>query len=229
VTKLPLETENTSAAAPAPGDREAIGLGVSLVNLSERSDLKLVDQLVSGCDLAWGEFVSGYAGLVRSRVAKIAAACGLGADNALLDDLVAEVFSALLQNDCSALRAFSGRSSLATYLAVIATRVAIRKSVRLAPPPSPGANYEPEDQQATPVQAALSAEQHEYVRQLILELPDKQRSMVQLFYLEGFSYEQISARLGVPMGSVGPTLKRAEAKLKSRLECDESSAGDACP
>lgn len=182
-------------------------------------DQRLVERLVDGSEQAWAEFVAGYAGLVRSRVGKIAVSCGLGADSALVDDLVAEVFSALLNKNSAALRAYRGRSSLATYLCVIATRVAIRKSLRTNPSQSDSSNVEPVDLRApTPTQAVICAEQREQLHQLIQALPNKQQAMVQLFYLEGMSYEQISARLGVPIGSIGPTLKRAEEKLKSQIE-----------
>ena len=45
------------------------------------------------------------------------------------EDLAAEVFVAIVDNDMAALRHFRGKSSLATYLTVIARRVVVRKLV----------------------------------------------------------------------------------------------------
>ncbi len=195
------------------------GKAVARKNSQLVDDLRLVGELLTGSDRAWREFVTRYAGLVRSRVARVAAACGLGMDGGLIDDLVAEVFSALLNNDSAALRAFAGRSSLATYLCVIATRIAIRKSVRNVPSACEAATGEVVDVRTeTPAQLVISAEQHAGLHRAIDALPDKQQAMVRLFYLEGLTYEQISRQLDIPVGSVGPTLKRAEAKLRSQIK-----------
>jgi RNA polymerase sigma-70 factor (ECF subfamily) len=202
---------------PSPPNSRNAASSRSFVN--GQHDLHLTRRLISGCDQAWAEFVGRYAGLVQSRVSKIAVNCGLGSDRAFIDDLVAEVFSALLINNSAALRAYQGRSSLATYLCVIASRVAIRKSVRTTPTGSANAMSEPADSRcATPPQAAIVAEQKQQLHQLIQELPDKQRAIVSMFYLDSLSYDQISTRLGIPIGSIGPTLKRAEAKLRSRFQ-----------
>ena len=53
---------------------------------------------------------------------------------------------------------------------------------------------------------------------LLAELPEKQRDVVRLFHLEGQSYAAISDALGMPIGSVGVTLRRAEAKLREQFE-----------
>jgi RNA polymerase sigma-70 factor (ECF subfamily) len=217
-----MQSRNAEVLPSPPNSGKAAG---SHSNVTGQQDLRLAQRLISGCNQAWLEFVTRYAGLVQSRVSKIAVNCGLGSDRALIDDLVAEVFSALLNNDSAALRAFEGRSSLATYLCVIASRVAIRKSVQAAQSANASTGtmattgMEPADLRCdTPPQAAIDAEQKEQLHQLIQELPDKQRTIVQMFYLESMSYDQISTRLNIPIGSVGPTLKRAEAKLRSRLD-----------
>ncbi len=203
------------AAANGRGDAAPASGGV----LPGRSDLQLVGRLVAGCEQSWREFVVTYAGLVRSRVARVAATCGAAGDTALVDDLVAEVFSALLANDSATLRAFAGRSTLATYLCVIAARVAIKKSIGSKSLPRTAATAEVIDQRSSePAAKLIGNEQRVELLQLIEELPAKQRDIVRLFHFEGCSYEQISRQLAIPIGSVGPTLKRAEAKLRSRIE-----------
>ncbi|MEZ6137794.1 MAG: sigma-70 family RNA polymerase sigma factor [Pirellulaceae bacterium] len=203
-----------AAAAPAETNRLAV------VSDDARADgLQLAVRLASGCEQAWQQFVQRYAGLVRSRVARVAATCGSVADASLVDDMVAEVFSALLQNDAAALRAYSGRSSLGTYVSVIAARVTIRKAMgRPVHQTISDAVSEQASDQSLPETEAIDREQIVRLRELIAELPKKQREIVSLFHLEGQSYEQISRQLKIPMGSIGPTLKRAEAKLRARLE-----------
>ena len=61
----------------------------------------------------------------------------------------------------------------------------------------------------------LEAERHEALLAGLAELPDRQRSLL-LLLLEDPppSYEEVSARLGVPIGSIGPTRARALARLR---------------
>lgn len=195
----------------------------AITTAQAENDLRLTKRLLAGCEQAWAEFVSMYAALVRARVARTATTCGMDSDRVLIDDLVAEVFSALLHNDSAALRAYAGRSSLATYLCVIASRVAIRKSLKAARSKTAQSNGDEgaaevvDSRHPPPPQAAINAEQREHLHRLIAELPDRQQAIVKLFYMDGRSYEHISKQLQIPIGSIGPTLKRAEAKLKERI------------
>jgi RNA polymerase sigma factor (sigma-70 family) len=56
------------------------------------------------------------------------------------------------------------------------------------------------------VQAALSA------------VDERTRQLCSLIALEDLSYEQVSAQLGIPLGSVGPLYMRAKLKLRKLLE-----------
>lgn len=180
-------------------------------------DQHLVERLIDGCELAWQEFVTRYAGIVRSRVVGVAGASGCLADVPLIDDLVAEVFAALLNNNSAALRAYAGRSSLSTYLCVIATRVAIRKAIRKSQPGQADLSEVEDTQQHATVDSVSDAEQVARLRESISRLPEKQRAVVQMYHLDGMAYEQISQALNIPVGSVGPTLKRAQEKLRHSM------------
>jgi len=61
----------------------------------------------------------------------------------------------------------------------------------------------------------LGAEQHEALLAALAELPDRQRSLL-LLLLEDppLSYEAISVRLDMPVGSIGPTRARALARVR---------------
>lgn len=185
---------------------------------SYAQDQHLVDRLVDGCEFAWEEFVTRYAGIVRSRVMGVAGVSGHTADAPLIDDLVAEVFAALLSNDSAALRAYAGRSSLVTYLCVIASRVAIRKAIRRTQAGQADLSEVEDTQNREPVDFVSNEEQAARLREAIGRLPEKQRAVVQLYHLNGMGYEQISQALNIPIGSVGPTLKRAQEKLRISME-----------
>lgn len=186
-------------------------------------DCLFVARLLRSDSDAWREFVQSYGRLVRARVADVATSFGRGCDDTAVDDAVAEVFAAILNNDAAALRGYAGRSSLVTYLAVIATRSATRGFA--AQTRSVGnENFEAETEALAdpaavePIGKIILNERSERVHALLQRLPAKQREVVRLFHLESFSYQQISQIIDMPIGSIGPTLRRAEAKLKAWLE-----------
>jgi RNA polymerase sigma-70 factor (ECF subfamily) len=153
------------------------------------------------------------------------------ADSAEIDDGTAEVFAALISHDCAPLRAFAGRSSLVTYLAVIATRSATRyysrqrRRWRNTTPIDPRI-YDPPSEETDSLAARIAVERQQLLLSLLDQFPNKQRSVVRMFHIEGKSYSEISQTLGMPIGSVGVTLRRVEAKLREELErIEEGSMG----
>jgi RNA polymerase sigma-70 factor (ECF subfamily) len=190
----------------------------------------MVELLLQGSSSAWESLIDRYAPLVRHRIECICMSCGRRPDPSLLDDIAADVFSALIRNEGAALRAFQGRSSLGTYLCVIASRIALRQVVHPSKAAchtsdaqgervtnhSPGFELEHvvDHRQPPPHVAAITAEEKEHLSERIGQLPPRQREMIRLYYLSGQSYQQISQQLQVPIGSVGPTIKRAEERLR---------------
>ena len=62
----------------------------------------------------------------------------------------------------------------------------------------------------------LEGERHEALLMALSGLPDRQRELLLLLIEDPpLSYDQISARLGVPVGSIGPTRARALARIRS--------------
>lgn len=157
----------------------------------------------------------------------MASAFGRSGDESAIDDATAEVFAALLGNDAAALRAFAGRSSLGTYVAVIATRSATRGFSRgqLAGSSTHDAdlaNTACDKTTEDPASELIDGEQRRELHRLLERLPQKQRHVVSLFHLQGKSYAEISQNLDMPIGSIGPTLRRAEEKLRVWLEAESS-------
>ncbi|MFK7734380.1 MAG: RNA polymerase sigma factor [Pirellulaceae bacterium] len=210
----------------------------SSTNASERAggrseDQALVQRLVTGETEAWQTFLAQYSGLVRARVADVAVSFGRGNDGNAIDDAAADVVAALVQNEFAALKAFAGRSALSTYLAVIATRLSTRayaakrintqadqKAVVGSYGTAPAAQTVLDERALEPIQRLLRKERKSELKRVLQELPEKQRKVVELFHLHGRSYADISGLLEIPIGSVGVTLKRTEAKLRELLEPD---------
>lgn len=162
---------------------------------------------------AWESFVDRFLGLVVHVVNHTADSRGLSITPQDLEDLTADVFLTIVSDDYAVLRRFKGQSSLATYLTVVARRVVVREMLRRKLN-APADMHEAEEVADThqPVEDRLS--NREEVERLMGELGGEEAKIVQLYHLEGKSYEEIGSTLGIPSNSVGPTLYRARAKLR---------------
>jgi RNA polymerase sigma-70 factor (ECF subfamily) len=56
----------------------------------------------------------------------------------------------------------------------------------------------------------------------IAQLPDEQREVLLLIALEGMTYAQVAAILGIPIGTVMSRLHRARERLRGWLDGDQS-------
>lgn len=179
-------------------------------------DQDLLDSLLGGDADAWPLFVDRFLGLV-SHVVNHAADCrGVRLTPTDREDLIADVFVSLLERDKAALRRFQRRSSLATYLAVIARRVVVKRLMQRAgqtpvamyPPgfPSQTPNGEP------PVEQRVA--DREQVDHMLGGLSEPDAQVVRMYHLEGRSYNEISRAVGLPVNTIGPVLSRARMKLR---------------
>lgn len=74
-----------------------------------------------------------------------------------------------------------------------------------------------DDQYSDPCGAAQARELAEHIAQCLTELPLSFRSVLAARDVEGLDYEQIAARLKLPVGTVRSRLHRARAMLRERL------------
>ena len=195
-----------------PDERRAWRLVV--VALSEL-DRGLLQSCLARTPRAWENFVDRFLGLVVHVVNHSALCRSIRITAEDRDDLVAEVFLTIVNNDLAVLRRFSGRSSLATYLTVIARRVVVRELLKrktqanLSEAAANGASITSQDSSA---EERIS--NREQVEQLLRRLQGPEAEIIRLYHLEGKSYREISSSVGLPENSIGPTLSRARAKLR---------------
>ena len=53
------------------------------------------------------------------------------------------------------------------------------------------------------------------VERLLRTLHGREADVIRMYHLEGKTYQEISTSVGMPENSIGPTLSRARAKLRS--------------
>lgn len=182
-------------------------------------DRELLDRLLAGDEHAWPEFVDRFLGLIYHVVGHSADCRGVQLTAADREDLIADIFVALLDRDMAALRRFQRRSSLYTYLAVIARRVVVRRLMQRAgqvgAPSATPFGAEAPDAEPPPEQRV--ADQDE-VAQMLGGLPEAEARVIRLFHLEGRTYGEISQSTGVPENTIGPVLSRARSRLRRQHE-----------
>jgi len=71
-----------------------------------------------------------------------------------------------------------------------------------------------------PFEQLAQARTAERVRQALTTLPEGPRQALTLFHLEGLGYDEITRRLGVPMGTVATWVSRGRKALLSELAAE---------
>jgi len=136
----------------------------------------------------------------------------------------------IVSGDYAVLRQFRGHSSLATYLTVIARRICVhelaRRHAAREVQPAQHANLEDIEDE---VPRTPGLESLEEVEKLLSKLPGREREVVRLHYIEGRSYEEISAELNIPVNSIGPILSRARKKLRKGIQGKHPNVKPATP
>lgn len=169
----------------------------------------LVRSCLAGEPGAWDRFLTRFGGLFAYVVQRTAEQRQMPWAAADRDDFVAEILLECLRNDAAVLRSYAGRSSLSTYLTVVARRVAVRALLRSVPA------QRLEQQPAAADGAAARAENRAEVEALLARLEPDEARLVRLHHLEARSYDEISRLTGMPLGSIGPALSRARQKMRS--------------
>ncbi|HNX56117.1 MAG TPA: sigma-70 family RNA polymerase sigma factor, partial [Prolixibacteraceae bacterium] len=140
-----------------------------------------------------------------------------------LEDVCQEVFLKVFQN----IGKYRNECKLSTWIATIA----YNSSINYLRKYKKGDMVSSEDLLSMPVisdSKAMDFERmdlHQYIRNQIELLPVQYRTVLTLFHLEEFSYQEIEQITGMPEGTVKSYLFRAKALLKEKLKfvVDESS------
>ena len=183
-------------------------------------DRRLLERCLNRDSGAWREFVDRFASLFVQVIRHTAEARSIEITPNDVDDLCAEVFLAILSDDFAILRRFKGESALATYFAVISRRIVVREMITrrmaeaLGHVKSHAINLE---MARADVSDLLRIENQELVERMLEGLPGHDAKVIRQFHMEGRSYREIAADLGIPENSIGPTLSRAREKLRQGL------------
>ena len=175
-------------------------------------DRELLQRCLDRQPNAWNDFVDRFTGLVLHVINHSAQCRSIVLSAADREDLAADVMYTLVKDDFAVLRRFRGKSSLATYLTVVARRVVVRGLVKGRTATSLGSVAESNLADDPEVERRIT--QQDQVRKMLEQLDQDDAQVVRMYHLEGKSYQEISQTTGLPAGSVGPVLSRARDKMR---------------
>ena len=188
------------------------------------ADRQLLHDCLSGHSAAWDDFVGRFGGLLAFVVDRTSAQRQIALMSADRDDLLADILLEILHRDAAVLRGFAGRSSLATYLAVVARRVVVRGLMQLS------AKKRGHNSFVAGHEAVRGTDDHtrlidrEQLEVMLGRLDAQEARLIRLHHLESRSYGEISQITGMPLGSIGPALARARQKMKSQSDQESSDS-----
>ncbi|HEY0486059.1 MAG TPA: sigma-70 family RNA polymerase sigma factor [Mycobacteriales bacterium] len=169
---------------------------------------ELVGAAAGGDQNAWSHLVERYMPLVRSVIRSY----GLTGQNA--EDVAQTLWLRLVEHlgDIREPRALPGWITTTTRNECLQLLKSTRRTVPVGAVVEPGPSVP-----AGPAldEALLRAERREALLQALAELPDHQRRLLVLLVADPpLSYAEIGRRLGIPVGSIGPTRARALQRLR---------------
>lgn len=180
------------------------------------ADLRLLERCLAREPGAWEAFIDRFGGLFAHVAGRIADRRHAPLSTAEREDVVAEIILECVRHDAAVLRRFVGRSSLSSYLTVVARRAAVRHLVRDLDAFRAAVTHDGRTV-AAPT-AAPRFDDREQVAALLERLEPEEARLVQLHHLEARSYGDISTLTGLPLGSIGPVLSRARVKLRAMMD-----------
>lgn len=232
-------------ASARPGSLIGAASAVPGTRAPKADDSAIVERLLMGDESAFAEIVTGWSP-VMLRVAR-----GHVSTEASCEEIVQETWMAVVRG----LDRFEGRSSLRTWVFRILTNLAKTRGVREArtvpmsswaaadasgPTVDPSRFLGPDAQyphhwtpigtpapwQPSPEQAAVDGETRQLLGAALLELPQRQRTVVTLRDVHGLSAVEVCRILALSQANQRVLLHRGRARLRTVLEDYYRASGE---
>jgi RNA polymerase sigma-70 factor (ECF subfamily) len=182
-------------------------------------DRQLLDRCLRKEPGAWNDFVDRYMGLIYHVIHHVSHARSIVLTAPDIEDVAAEIFLEIVDDDYAVLRRFKGESSLPTYLTVVARRICVKEVIKRYREAELGHTQAHRstigDDGSAEAEAIATSEE---VARMLEHLSERDAEVVRLYHLKYLNYRQIGKQLGIPENSVGPILSRARQQLRRAAE-----------
>jgi RNA polymerase sigma-70 factor (ECF subfamily) len=170
------------------------------------NDIDICRKIIAGEKQLFKTLVDRYESAVKTVIAGI-----LGSDQGAVDDIAQESFVRLYKN----LERYKGEASLKTYL----IRIAINQAINHLNKEKRKNNIvEITGREILPSEnGTTQLDLREWLLKGLDALEPRSREIIVLRMVEGYSTEETAEILGIPVGTVGSRLNRAQLKLKEIL------------
>jgi len=177
----------------------------------------LLSRLLHNDRQAWEELIERFSPLLVAIASRTLAHYGPPARAEDAEDAVAEVWKNLLEDDLRIVRNCLAKDNFLQTIHVLARHRSIdllrrRHACRVLP-----LTFDAPAQDSDVGECFASTELVEHATQV---LEQRERTLVELFFLHGKKYREIAQLTGIPQNSIGPTLARAMAKMRKVLLAD---------
>jgi RNA polymerase sigma-70 factor (ECF subfamily) len=184
--------------------------------MSGANETVLLQRLLDDDPAAWRELVEKYSGLLLALSRRTFGSYGFDASEQDCEDVVAEVWRNLLQNDRQLARRCIAQGKVLPTLHVLTRNRSVdvmrrRKFVNV--PLEEVIEVTPAEE----AEQSFDPELAELLPRALAQLSVRERSLVDLVFLHDKRYREIELLLGIPQNSIGPTLTRTLAKLRKAI------------
>ncbi len=177
------------------------------MNGTERTDEEIVAHVLEGKREAFAELVRRN----QDRVFSLGLKFFHNRDDAC--DFVQEVFVRAYER----LAGYRGEAKFSTWLLKVAYYHGISSTRKRQPPESLPEDYEPRDPGKSPEDLELARAAKAAVAAAVMELPERYRICLDLYFSMGMTYEEITGVTGIPEGTVKSHVFRAKKILREAL------------
>lgn len=195
------------------------------------SDRQLVQRCLAHDPGSWNDFVDRFLGLIYHTINYTSHLRSTPLTPGEVEDVAQVILTEIASNDYTVLKQFHGKSSLPTYLTVIARRKCVQELLNRGRRKPLPAEFKPtasgshpklgatdanghDEEEAIPERTPAGMDSLERVQKLIRKLPTVESNVVRMFYLEGRGIEEISGELNIPVSQVESILHKARKVLR---------------
>lgn len=174
----------------------------------------LIERCIAGRDEAWSELLETYDPTLRHLAHLVLRSLNRPADDSEVEEIRSGVLEMLLADGSRVLRSFRWQCSFETWLRVIVRTVCVRSVRRKKIDPKELPSHAPSE---APLDRILSDERARAVKEALDSLPERERTVLSMFFIDGKPYQEISAALKLPMGTIATILARTREKMREML------------